>query len=224
MIPSRLTIARSEETEALVSAELLAGSSLVPEELAPFAVSLRNVSELPIAAMMVHVETVRVDGVVADGWFLRHNFDNSNQSLAPSMPHLFTPFGMQAERHRELLQESEEWRTLTVRVDSVLDARGRLVGRDTAGCFRMFTEWIRADLDLAGRLLLPDADVAEVLRAAPVDSGGGTFLTKDHFADRWGRYARMFERQLRDRGVDSVLQAAEQLGAAARARFVFREG
>ena len=239
-----LSVRTSAATAQLLSITAL-GSSVqtqpIPKEITPVTVVVRNVSDRSIAAAMIKIVIVRFDQQVETRWLLRHNVDNSSQILAPSKQYLVSPFGARAEgllhggvvgsfAEETLLEfaaESTHWKEVIVGVDSVLDTTDRLVGNDEASSYRMFTDWLRADRDLARSILRlreegRSGSIIETLGLTKVDETRSTFATRDHYGRRWVQYARLFERRLRDSGLEAVFKDAERLDAMAGARQLVR--
>jgi hypothetical protein len=237
----KVSIKTTPSTDSLVALETLTGLvKSVPAQLIPLTVRVRNLSTQRVSALMIKAAVLRYDGYTESRWVLRHNFDNVSHSLAPSQEYLVTPYGLEAERFlrggvtsssteeslRELLSTLPEWKEVTFSVDSILDTSGKFVGPDEAGCYRMFTDWLRADRDLSRAIRrLQDegrpGSIVEALSSVKAN-GTSTFATRDHYGRRWEQYARVLERQLRTSGYEAVFREAARLGASAETRLVFR--
>lgn len=203
-------------------------------------VVVRNISSFPIAAVMVKAVVLRLDQKVETRWLLRHNFDNSSV-LLPGGQYVVSPFGIPIAQAleagsidarlqqpvEEALAEARGWKEVSIEVDSVLDTTGRLRGKDSADSFRLFSEWLRADRDLADRLLQVRnraggaAEIAQVLGEAKVGTST-SFQNRDHYNRRWSRSAQRLLRQLNIEGPQAVFAEAERRKSSHGARVIFR--
>lgn len=218
------------------------GQTSIPKMLS-FGMVVTNISALSIAAMMVKVVVSRRGTKYPNTgthWLLRHSFDNYGQFL-PGSRYVFSPFGSAIAHGLEAgfvdsrfqqavdgaLEEATQWDEVSMEIDSVLDGTGRLRGKDTGDSFRLFSEWLRVDRDLAEALLgVRDragtaAEIAQVLQ--PLPAGDATsFETRDHYGRKWTRCCEVLLRRLEFEGPPAVFAEAERLQALSRTRAVFR--
>jgi hypothetical protein len=190
---------------------------------------------------MIKVGITRHDDKIETRWTLRHNFDNTTQYFEAKQHYYVSPLGahfelplsggvlngIAEESIQQVVLDSARWREVTISVDSVLDADGHLMGPDEAGCFKLFTEWLRADDDISkGVLRLRDQgtnrSVAEILNSVKVNNQMSTFGTRDHYGLRWVQRARFFEYWLQRGGLEAVMMEAAKLSTVARARQITR--
>ena len=237
-----LTIKQSPELSDMISLrawEQGPGKSSIPTLLST-GMLVRNVSGLSIVAVMVKAVVLRRDERVETRWLLRHNFD-SDTMLMPGKQYTVSPFGIPIAHILEVgfvdakLQQAVDesttearlWKEVSIEIDSVLDSAGRLRGKDSADSFRLFSEWLRADRDVADRLLqvrerLGGAEeIAQALK--PIAIGNSTsFQNRDHYSRRWTLSARSLLRRLEVGGPQAVFSEASRLRDASRSRVIFR--
>lgn len=236
-----IKISSPPETIALVSIQRTPELSSAPQRLGQFTVAVQNISGNPIAAIMIHVVITRFDNHIENRWILRHNFDNVNLMLPASAKYLVSAFGIPTDRIsgkglvgpssenllNELSAESASWREVSIGVDSVLQFSGQLVGPDEAGAFRMFSEWMQADRDISSMILqvrdgTTKNNLLQIFNSKKTDDSRQSFLTKDHFGERWVSQARWLEGRLHNFGEDELFRSAEAIAVAVQSRKLFR--